>query len=266
MTKPSIFVGSSTEGLPVARAIKAELEHDAVCVIWNQSYFGLNLSTLEGLLGGAQRFDFGIFVFSPDDDITIRGEQTKITRDNVIFEFGLFLGALGRDRVFVVRSGDDLRILSDLAGITVAHYEPVSDASEMRAAVGTACEHIRRAIGNASADRMESTIYKLSPTLLYVLRHMEAVGDARPALHFRNAIHNFLRLMGERCAKAPLKPSDGWDKAADYALRYLESVGMVKKVNTSEYEITQLGKTVLAEKPVAGRYNRAFQADLVSIP
>jgi predicted nucleotide-binding protein len=56
--KPKIFIGSSSEGLPVARAIRTELDNDANCVVWNQGFFGLNLSTLDGLMEGIKRFNF----------------------------------------------------------------------------------------------------------------------------------------------------------------------------------------------------------------
>ena len=39
--KPNIFIGSSSEGLPVARAIQTELVTDAYVPVWNQGVFGL---------------------------------------------------------------------------------------------------------------------------------------------------------------------------------------------------------------------------------
>jgi hypothetical protein len=39
--------------------------------------------------------------------------------------------------------------------------------------------------------------------------------------------------MGNSCAKPPLQEHDGWDKAADYAFRYLENLGLVRQVANS---------------------------------
>ena len=39
--KPNIFIGSSSEGLPVARAIQTELVTDTYVPVWNQGVFGL---------------------------------------------------------------------------------------------------------------------------------------------------------------------------------------------------------------------------------
>jgi len=264
--KPKIFIGSSAEGLPVARAIKDELDYDADCIIWNQAFFDLNLSTLEGLLKGIHRFDFGIFVFSPDDVIKVRGVTNSIPRDNVIFEFGLFVGKLGRSKTFVVRSEEPMRILTDLAGITVATYRSTSNSSELQANVGTACNAIRRAMEVATTKQEEKLVSKLSPNLLYVLRHIDSIGDTRPPSFYRRAAHHFLSRMGDPSAKLPLQERDGWDKASDYAFRYLECIGLIEKVTGSEYAITTLGKEVLKNKVIEARYKRAFIEPLLNLP
>ena len=36
-------------------------------------------------------YDFGIFVFGDDDRLESRGEIRTVARDNVLFEFGLFV-------------------------------------------------------------------------------------------------------------------------------------------------------------------------------
>ena len=43
-SRPLMFIGSSTEGLSVARALQAELEHDVDAKVWDQGVFGLSLN------------------------------------------------------------------------------------------------------------------------------------------------------------------------------------------------------------------------------
>jgi hypothetical protein len=125
--RPSIFVGSSREELDIAREISVQLRYDADVTLWNSGVFGFTMGSLESLEQELSKFDFAIFVLSPDDHLKTREEVYKCPRDNVIFELGLLMGHLGRDRVFVFSKDDDnsevdLKIPSDLEGIYFAKY------------------------------------------------------------------------------------------------------------------------------------------------
>src|SRR5262245_19971399 len=124
--KPRIFVGSSSENIRVAQALQQNLQNEADVTIWNQGIFELSRSTLESLIEALGSFDFSIFVFTPDDILQIRGAQYSSTRDNVMFELGLFMGHLGRGRAFFLqpRGIKDFHLLSDLLGMTPATYDP----------------------------------------------------------------------------------------------------------------------------------------------
>jgi predicted nucleotide-binding protein len=89
MNKPSIFVGSSSEGLDVARAIEFPLQHDAEITIWNEGFFGLGTGTLEALVNAIERFDFATLVLTGDDLVVSRDVSSLGPRDNVMFELGL---------------------------------------------------------------------------------------------------------------------------------------------------------------------------------
>ena len=51
--------------------------------------------SLDSLLKAGSMFDFGILVATKDDKTKSRDKGFETPRDNVIFEFGLFMGRLG---------------------------------------------------------------------------------------------------------------------------------------------------------------------------
>jgi hypothetical protein len=141
-TRPAVFVGSSTEGLDIARAVQDDLKRDAIITIWNQARFPMNESVLETLCKSVQDYDFGIFIFTPDDKVMARGNWSDGPRDNVVFELGLYMGGLGRDRALVV-CPSDIKMPSDWRGITVAHYDAALRKTNPKVAVASACNEIR---------------------------------------------------------------------------------------------------------------------------
>ncbi|WFR81416.1 nucleotide-binding protein [Janthinobacterium rivuli] len=147
MTKPRIFIGSSVEGLNVSYAVQQNLFHDAEVTVWDQDVFQLSRTTMESLTDALRDSDFAIFIFSSDDLATIRKETVNIIRDNVLFELGLFIGKLGRERVFfLVPHGGELHIPTDLLGITPGKYDSTRSDGLLKAGTGPVCHQIRNQI------------------------------------------------------------------------------------------------------------------------
>jgi len=156
MSKPFVFIGSSSEGLEVAKSIKANLDHSCECQIWCQGLFGLSEGTLESLVNSISMFDFAILALTNDDLLTTRGADYNSPRDNVLFELGMFIGGLGKKRTFIViDKSAKLKLPSDLAGITPASFEP-PQKGKMQSAVGTACYEIEQAISSIGLKKNES--------------------------------------------------------------------------------------------------------------
>lgn len=159
--KPSIFVGSSVEGLDVAYAIQDNLDHDAEVTVWNQGVFEPSSYNLEGVIRSINSADFGIFVFTPDDVVKMRDEEQRSVRDNVLFELGAFIGRLGRERCFIVapRGVKNFRLPSDLLGLTPLQFDPNRQDGNIQAALGPATNQIRRVVnrlGNAPVEEPEA--------------------------------------------------------------------------------------------------------------
>lgn len=118
---PSVFVASSSASLPLARRLAERLRPDIAADVWD-TQFKPGDNTLDSLLLFSSLYEFGIFVLSADDLTTTKDKPRYEPRDNVIFELGAFMGAVGRSRAFavVVDSGDDkdVKLPTDLAGNT----------------------------------------------------------------------------------------------------------------------------------------------------
>ncbi|MGK5076546.1 TIR domain-containing protein [Janthinobacterium sp. ZB1P44] len=146
MSKPKVFIASSVEGLNVAYNTQSNLEHDCDATVWPQGVFRISVSPLDSLVRQVENSDFAIFVFTPDDAVTMRKESVNTVRDNVIFELGLFLGRLGRERCFIVAPNVPMHIPTDLVGVTPAIYSAERDIAEIAATLGPACNEIRMAM------------------------------------------------------------------------------------------------------------------------
>lgn len=99
-------------------------------------------------MGAVSTFNLAVFVFTPDDVVELRGERKAAVRDNVIFELGLFFGGLGLESCLFVTPMNcgDLHLPSDLLGILPLSYRGDRSDGNLLAALGPACNQIRRAI------------------------------------------------------------------------------------------------------------------------
>src|SRR5690606_21198178 len=126
--RPTLFIGSSTEALKLARTLKDRLAPVADVTLWtDDSYKKPGEFFLDSLVAAPSRYDFALLLFGKDDKRILRGKTQTAPRDNVVFELGLFLPALGRERTLVLvpeSKRGSYRILSDLQGLTLWEYPP----------------------------------------------------------------------------------------------------------------------------------------------
>lgn len=123
MIKPQVFMGSSAESAELAKEVKRSLGNKYRAKIWYEDFFEASDITLAKLLDKADSYDLAIFIFAPDDKLNLRGRELWATRDNVVFEYGLFLASLGQHQCFIFRpDGDECRVPTDLNGLTTINY------------------------------------------------------------------------------------------------------------------------------------------------
>jgi predicted nucleotide-binding protein len=142
--KPNIFIISSVEGLEIAKGIEHGLQHsDFEVTVWDGGTFVASDYPLPCLTKEISKSDFCIVVASPDDKSCSRGKEYVVPRDNVIFEAGLGVGALGYERTLVVVPRESPpKLPSDLTGLTtISYYQKASGP-----AIGPVCNEIMRII------------------------------------------------------------------------------------------------------------------------
>lgn len=123
---PTVFIGSSAEALSEATCLCRSLERrNLACRLWTQGVFQLTRTTIEDLTKTAHECDFAVLFMTPDDVTASRGRRISSPRDNIVFELGLFMGVIGRDRTYIAaQKGIDLKLPTDLLGVSVALYAP----------------------------------------------------------------------------------------------------------------------------------------------
>ncbi|HEX7115627.1 MAG TPA: TIR domain-containing protein [Steroidobacter sp.] len=147
--KVRLFVISSTESLDVAREIENAFAHDSfLTVLWTHGVFRVTNYTLQDLEDQVDQSDFAVAIAHSDDLAHIRDKTWPTPRDNVIFELGLFMGRLGRNRAILMEPREEkVKLPSDLAGVhTIAYrYERGKNGAALMAPACNALrEHILR--------------------------------------------------------------------------------------------------------------------------
>jgi len=145
--RPVVFIGSSTESLEVARAIRSNFNHDDYVVkLWTGTVFRPSRFPIAELEKQIQEADFAVLVLGADDVVESRNKKSDAPRDNVILELGLFMGALSHERTFMIVPRDcDIKIPTDLLGLISLSYK--SDKSnDLIDLLGPVCDELREII------------------------------------------------------------------------------------------------------------------------
>ncbi len=162
--KPRIFLGSSGQQEKLLQALTRGLQDIADVDPWT-TVFNPGVSTLDRLVELTREVDFAAFVFA-QDDWTTKGASPDAApgeaspRDNVVFEAGLFGGALGIRRTFILHA-HGAKLPSDLLGLTAIRYDPDTTPAIVR----QINQKLRNAItAEGRISRLEGDWWQLSHT------------------------------------------------------------------------------------------------------
>ncbi len=130
---PRVFVISSTETRETAQRAADRLRRDGLEVVpwFDPNFFVTGDLTLERLEQAVIEFDFAVALVTSDDLTVSRGAASYSPRDNVIFEIGLFMGQLGRNRILILRPESEpdkdfqlsRKVPSDLLGLFEVRFQ-----------------------------------------------------------------------------------------------------------------------------------------------
>lgn len=179
-----IFIGSSGTAQKKAKLLKrllAELGADVIC--WFELYtFLLGKTTIDSLLEQTRKCHGAIFIFDKDDEIKSNGPPQFVPRDNVIYEAGLFAGALGKEAVAICLVPGAHQI-TDLDGVTYLNYDPEDDE--------TMKERLRLwLINNVRDDRPPKSQNNL---LMKPRKNIHQLYTIENRLHFKDDGYKYIR-------------------------------------------------------------------------
>jgi Histidine-specific methyltransferase, SAM-dependent/Predicted nucleotide-binding protein containing TIR-like domain len=190
MDKAKVFIGSAGETRKLAVALQSLLEQAASVRVWDQRIFQPNHGNLANILKAVDEHDFACFLAPPTDTLTSRGEDQLVVRDNIILEYGLFLGRLGPNRVFLLHPRDTVITLpSDLDGVSFVKYKPIDSDNPAESVLAPAAKIVEDGIDEVGL-RDVNVKRRYSPLLERgTVDRVGSISDA--ALYFSRKRHGY---------------------------------------------------------------------------
>ena len=190
--KPTVFIGSSSEGLKVAKSLESAFDGQADVEAWNSgAVFQRHQDFLTSLLDTASLFEFAVLIFTKDDISVSRGKTYAAARDNVLFEFGLFLGKLGPRRAFTLVE-DDLKMPTDLLGITLDKFRRKKDGQPTVAFARTAANIVSQIVdrhnNTTEFSQLPATALAIGYFHNFLSRVLDQLDDFEPVIVGRRKI------------------------------------------------------------------------------
>ena len=218
MEKAKIFIASSGRTLTLAEKLRDALQTE-FCegVLWaEESRRQPGATIIEMLENAAEKHDFAAIILARDDVISKEEGETLKARDNCVFEAGLFVAHLKRERCFLVNSVQQRDLPSDLAGIISLPFIEPKDLSNREACA----DSVRKVSG-----QIKDTIQRLGRVGIHTQLSLLSVDEVfrRERFHAHGGdLHE-----GQAVIVCDLQPLGGAELAAqvsrnlDSGIRYL---------------------------------------------
>jgi hypothetical protein len=185
MERSKVFIASSSRALTLAESLRSDLcTGFSEATVWSErSASQLGKTIIEMLEEAAKEYDFSVIILTQDDVVFREGGEAakRQARDNCIFEAGLFMGALGRDRCFLVASIMPNEVPVDLTGIIHIRIDEPKELENIKLckeAIDTASFKIKEAIQERGkrprADKGTMVFQLISPQEFFNMEKLES--------------------------------------------------------------------------------------------
>jgi hypothetical protein len=129
-----IFFGYSSKARNTALQIIRFLDKEHVKVRDWQIDFKPAGTILDEIEDSAKKTIGGIFLFTKDDDLLVGDQVNAAPRDNVVFEAGFFMHAVGKERTLIIRE-KDAKMPADVGGAIYLELKDRNDTSSIETAL-----------------------------------------------------------------------------------------------------------------------------------
>ena len=197
-TRPvRLIIGSSTEGLAHARALKKLLMPEVEATLWSEDFFTPGELTLETLEERSRTFDGAVVVATADDRVVARGKESDAVRDNLLFEFGLFVAMFGRRRALMLVEGlGSTKLPSDMLGLTCIGFKKSKDATT---AISSAADKTKLAVSKFADEVVDRVVADRLEELMRVF-----IGDLQAAIGVTSDLGLHTWIVDERASPPKL--------------------------------------------------------------
>ena len=181
-------------GTKVADALYGLLNDKYKVTLWEGAPFSPSKPLVNSIISIADEVDLAIFVFPYQDICTFYLDEDKL-RSNLLFEVGLFVGALGLDRIFLILPNQDSfellthpeKVPSPLEGLPTFFYDARKN-EDLHVALSPVVSRIDSMISNLNPLRERKTEF-YSCYISYSSRDQE----------FVKKLYDDLKNVGVRC-------------------------------------------------------------------
>lgn len=167
MKEIKIFIASTGTDACKSKAeeLSRLLDEEVTATLWEEC-FKLGETNIEVLERAASDYDFCVVLLTAEDLTRKKGKDVVQPRDNLIYEFGLFTGALGRRRAIGIVDGIPPSLPTDWDGMVLIRHDIQSD-NFAEIAKGKVLAHIIEHGAKIDKDKELGFLYRATNVFTY---------------------------------------------------------------------------------------------------